>query len=101
MSKKLYNFRIDSEKLKKLESIAKLEGKDCSKILREKIDEIVELDKTEIKIEVIKLIKQLKEPFAYVRTGLGKKRAEKIRQTRKHIITKLEEIFNLKNGVKK
>lgn len=98
MPKTICNFRIDSEKLKKLKAIAEQNGKDYSKILRQKIDEIVELDKTEVKIEVIKLIKELKEPFAYIKTKLGKKKAKKMRQTRQHIITKLEEIFNLKNG---
>lgn len=97
MPKTLCNFRVDSEKLNKLKEIAKQDGKDYSKVLRQKIDEIVGLDKTEIKIEVVKLIKELKQPFAYLRTNQGKKRAERIRQTRKHIINKLEEIFNLKN----
>ena len=101
MPKILCNFRVDSEKLKKLKAIAKQNGEDYSKVIRQKIDEIVELDKTEVKIEVIKLIKELRGSFAYVKTKQGKKRAEKIRQTRKHIINKLEEIFNLKNGVKK
>lgn len=100
MPKTLCNFRVESEKLKKLKTIAKQNGEDYSKLIRQKIDEIIEIDKTDIKIEVIKLIKELKEPFAYVRTKLGKKRAKEIRLTRNHIIKKLEGIFNLKNGGK-
>ena len=98
MSKQLCNFRIEKEKLKKLKSIAKNSNKDYSKLIREKIDEIVDLDKTDIKLEVLKLIKILREPFAYVKTRPGKNRADKIRNTKKYIINKLEEIFNLANG---
>ncbi len=97
MPKQLCNFRIDKEKLKKLKAIAKQNGKNYSILIRNKIDEIVELDKTEVRIEVVKLIKELKEPFIYARTKLGKKKANQTRQTRQHIINKLEEIFNLKN----
>ena len=100
MPKTLYNFRIDSDKLKKLKAIAEQSGKDCSKLIRNKIDEIVELDKSEVKIEVLKLIKELKEPFAYVRTKRGKEQAKKIRRSRNYIINKLEEMFNLNNGKK-
>ena len=101
MSKILVHFRMDKEKLRQLKLIANQSGNKYSKLIREKIDEIVGLDNIEVKAEAIKLIKQLREPFAYVRTQRGKKRADKTRQSRKYIADKLEEIFNLKNGVKK
>lgn len=100
MSKTICNFRIETDKLEQLKKIAEQTGKDYSKIIRQKIDEIIGLDKTEVRIEVINLIKELKKNFTYVRTKLGKKRAIEKRKSRQYIITNLEEIFDLKNGGK-
>lgn len=96
MSKARFELRIKRAKLERLRNICRHQNVTCSQLIRDKIDELINngydietLDK------VKRIVRELREPFAYIKTPQGRTYAKKERMIRQAIADKIEKIFNL------
>lgn len=101
MPKTLFNIRLEKTKLERLTNIADQQNTNCSEIIRSKIDEIIlnGFDE-ETKKKAVRMVKQLREPFAYVKSRQGISRAKQERETREKIANNIISLFHLENQKK-
>lgn len=93
MAKEILYFRIDKIKIERLRNVAKLRNTSYSKLLREKVDEILNNNIDEnTKSRIKAIIWELEQPFVFIKTKTGKKFADKEREIRKKIIDKLKNL---------
>ena len=91
------SIRLENNKATKLKSMAKTMGTNYTDLIRDKIDELlVNGVSQEIKERAIKITKELRGHFAYVKTKKGITRAQKEKKIREQIAQKIEGVFDLK-----
>ena len=94
MPKMLVNIRVESEQVERLRNIAALEKKTVSKLVREKITEVIQNGySVNTKFMAAKIVKELRQPFAYVK--VLESEAKKEREAREQVALKLIEVFHL------
>ena len=96
MAKTRLQFRIDKGKKEALLSICKVEGIKVSEKLNKCINEIINYESNGIaKDRIKKVIRELKEPFVFVRSKTGIDRAKREREIREAVTKKLTEAFKI------
>lgn len=96
MVKRKLTVRIESNHLQRLKNICRSRDITISSFIRKKIlFEIKEGLNPDLKLKLKKIMKELSEPFAYIRTKQGIERAKKEKRIRTELIIKLKEAFNL------
>lgn len=97
MSRSQVSIRIDRDKKEQLVAIAKSEGKTYAQLIRELIENsVLNITTDEQRERILKIIKELREPFAYVKNERGRAHAKTERKLRDNVADRLERVFNLK-----
>lgn len=96
MVTKLFNIRIEKNKLERFKNIAQTRGATCTELITEKIDDIL-LDGSDMKADekVRGIIKELRAPFTFVKTKRGRAFAKQERKARALVIQKLRSSFDV------
>jgi len=90
------SIRLNETQRERLKSLAQARGVHYSDLIRSLINNyIMNGEPDDVKARVNKLIKELREPFAYFKTAVGNKHAIKERWIREHIAHKLSEVYRL------
>lgn len=97
MAKIKISIRIERSKINKLKEMAICQGKKYTDLIRSKIDELVfnGID-PDVMARALKIIRELEEPFIYMKTKQGLKFSSKERKIRELLAFKLRRAFNIK-----
>lgn len=98
MVKQLISLRLETTKLNRLRNIALTNDINYTDLIRDKIDEILNGHDIEVLEKVIIIVKELREPFIYFKTGQGKKHAIREKEKREKIASIIERAFSLKGA---
>lgn len=96
MVKCMISFRIDKTKKDKLVVLSRYYKRAYTELIRDQIDLLLLNGVNyEVKRRAKKIIKELKTPFAYLKTKQGKARAEQEREIRNTLCKRIEAVFGL------
>lgn len=96
MAKQLVNLRLEKTVIDGIKEIAKQQKVKPSKLMRNKVNEIIQNDySTETKMKAKQLVKELRSKFAYVKTKKDIARAKRERESREEQAKRIEAAFNL------